>query len=124
MPRGPTSLIRRKLIRGMRRLARQTGRSVWRRVAEELSRPRRRRVAVNISRINRYAREGETVVVPGKVLGAGKLEKKLTVIAESFSETALKKIVEAGGKAIPLTQVLEDEETLKTYASGPLRIMV
>jgi large subunit ribosomal protein L15 len=34
-----------------------------------------------------------------KVLGNGKLEKKLTVKAEKFSETARKAIEEAGGKA-------------------------
>ena len=34
-----------------------------------------------------------------KVLGSGKLEKKLTVKAEKFSQTALKAIEEAGGKA-------------------------
>ena len=34
-----------------------------------------------------------------KVLGNGKLEKKLTVKAEKFSKSALKAIEEAGGKA-------------------------
>lgn len=34
-----------------------------------------------------------------KVLGQGKLEKALTVQANIFSETAVQKIVEAGGKA-------------------------
>jgi len=34
-----------------------------------------------------------------KVLGSGKLEKKLTVKAEKFSKTALKAIEEAGGTA-------------------------
>ena len=34
-----------------------------------------------------------------KILGNGKLEKKLTVKAEKFSKTALKAIEEAGGKA-------------------------
>ena len=34
-----------------------------------------------------------------KVLGNGKLEKKLTVKANKFSETAIQKITKAGGKA-------------------------
>ena len=34
-----------------------------------------------------------------KVLGNGKLEKKLTVKASKFSETAIQKITKAGGKA-------------------------
>ena len=34
-----------------------------------------------------------------KVLGEGKLEKKLTVLANRFSESAKKAIEDAGGKA-------------------------
>jgi large subunit ribosomal protein L15 len=34
-----------------------------------------------------------------KILGEGKLTKKLTVLAHSFSESAKKAIIEAGGKA-------------------------
>ena len=34
-----------------------------------------------------------------KVLGNGNLEKKLTVKAAKFSETAIQKITKAGGKA-------------------------
>jgi large subunit ribosomal protein L15 len=33
-----------------------------------------------------------------KILGSGKLNKKLTVIADSFSESAKKAIIKAGGK--------------------------
>ncbi|MFA6215015.1 MAG: 50S ribosomal protein L15 [Patescibacteria group bacterium] len=35
-----------------------------------------------------------------KVLGEGKLVKKLTIVANSFSETAKKAIMEAGGKMV------------------------
>jgi len=40
---------------------------------------------VNLGRIERYAQEDETVVVPGKVLGSGVLEKNVTVAAVDFS---------------------------------------
>ncbi len=123
MTRGPTSIIRRKLIRELKKLSRETGRRFWRRVAEELSRPRRQRRAVNVSRINRYAKNGEVIVVPGKVLGAGILEKKVTVLAESFSEKAYHKIIEAGGKPILLSEVLENKEKIKELTSGPIRII-
>ena len=123
MTRGSTNIIKRKLIRELKKLSRETGRRFWRRVAEELSSPRRRRRAVNISRINRYAKEGEVVIVPGKVLGAGVLEKKVTVLAESFSEKAYNKIIEAGGKPILLSEVLVNKERVKEVTSGPIRII-
>ena len=89
---------------------RKAKRPFWKRVKELLSLPRRKRVAVNISKINRFSTEGETVVVPGKVLGSGKLEKPVRVAAFAFSKTAKKLIEEAGGEAIPLEKLLEKEE--------------
>jgi len=55
-----------------------------------------------VSKINRYAAEGKTVVVPGKVLGDGELAKPVVVVAFTFSERAKDKIERAGGKAIAL----------------------
>ena len=67
---------------------------------------------VNLSQLNVF--EDGTVVTPAllkdtgivkkqldgvKVLGNGKLEKKLTIQANKFSNTALEKIKEAGSKA-------------------------
>ncbi len=104
---GPTSLVTRKLIGKLRKAAKTGNAAIWLAVAEILERPTRRRPAVNLSKINRYAREGEIVVVQGKVLGAGKLEKKVTVAALGFSKQALIKIKEAGGEAMTIQDLLE-----------------
>jgi len=103
---GPTNIVIRKLADDLRKAGKQNNAPVWVRVAELLEKPTRQRPAVNISKIDRYAREGEMVVVPGKVLGAGSLEKKVVVAAYAFSETALKKIKAAGGEAISLAEAL------------------
>ncbi|MCE4621372.1 MAG: 50S ribosomal protein L18e [Desulfurococcales archaeon] len=105
---GPTNYELRKLARTLRKYGRIYKAGVWFRVSELLLRPTRRRVAVNLSKINRYAREGEVVIVPGKVLGAGKLEKKVTIAAYAFSLTALNKIKEAGGRAITIQQLIRE----------------
>lgn len=67
---------------------------------------------INLTELNRF--EDGTVVTPAllketglvkkqydgvKVLGNGKLEKKLTIQANKFSDSALEKIKEAGSKA-------------------------
>jgi large subunit ribosomal protein L18e len=75
---------------------------LWRRVAGELSRPKRQRAEVNLSKLDQYADDDATVIVPGKVLGAGALSKKLTVAAFSFSGSARKLIDAAGGKALTI----------------------
>jgi large subunit ribosomal protein L18e len=76
--------------------------AIWKRVAMELMRPRKQRVEVNLSKLDAYAEEGATVLVPGKVLGAGAISKKITVAAFSFSGTARKLIADAGGKAVSI----------------------
>jgi large subunit ribosomal protein L18e len=77
-------------------------RPLWRKVADELSRPKRQKVEVNLSKLDQYASDDATVIVPGKVLGAGALSKKLTVAAFSFSGSARKLIGAAGGKALTI----------------------
>lgn len=75
---------------------------IWKRVIYELSRPKKDRVEVNLSKIDVYSPEGGVILVPGKVLGAGSLSKKITIAAFSFSGNAKKLIAEAGGKAMSI----------------------
>ncbi|HDM23801.1 MAG TPA: 50S ribosomal protein L18e [Candidatus Bathyarchaeota archaeon] len=86
----------------------KTKRPIWRAVAEQLAKPRRLRAEVNISKINRYTSEGDTVVVPGKVLGCGELDHPVTVAAFAFSKNALEKIKAAGGRAVTIWQLVEE----------------
>jgi large subunit ribosomal protein L18e len=103
-----TNIYKRKLIRQLEKLSDKTDKAIWEKVSEILSRPRRKRVAVNIGKINRLANDGEIIIVPGRVLGGGLLEKKLVVIAESFSKTAWQKILDNGGKPYTLYDVVSN----------------
>jgi len=89
---GPTNLHLKKLIRELKKLSREKNVGIWRRIAVELSRATRQRRVVNLNRINKNCKDGETVVVPGKVLSVGELNKKVTVAAWQFSEKAKEKI--------------------------------
>ncbi|MEM3012821.1 MAG: 50S ribosomal protein L18e [Candidatus Hadarchaeales archaeon] len=106
-PTGPTNPVLRGLIRRLREEGRRRKAGVWLELAERLSGPRRSRAEVNLSHLNRCAGEGETVVVPGKVLAAGRLTKPLRVAAFGFSGTARRKILSAGGEVLSLAQLLE-----------------
>jgi large subunit ribosomal protein L18e len=79
----------------------------WQRIADELERSSRSRREVNLSRIARASREGETVVVPGKVLGSGEMPHKATVVAFNFSSSALRKLKEAKCESIDLADFLK-----------------
>ena len=95
------------LIADLKSTARSSGADVWSDVAERLEKPRRTHAEVNLGRIERYAREDETVVVPGKVLGSGALRKGVTVAAVDFSGSAEKKIDQVG-ETVSLEQALEN----------------
>ncbi len=105
---GPTNITLRKLISILRKASNKYEAPIWDYVADLLSKPARRRPVVNISRIERYARDGEVILVPGKVLGAGILRKRVTVAAFSFSESALLKIRSAGGRAITIEDLIRE----------------
>jgi large subunit ribosomal protein L18e len=79
---------------------------IWR-VLEDMLERRSSMVEVNIDRIARNTKSGSVVVVPGKVLGSGKMEHKITLGAFSFSQTAAKKIVDAGGSIMSIQQLVE-----------------
>lgn len=99
------------LIRLLRKTSNQYKVGIWKAVAEYLSRTRSRRIAVNVSRINRYTREGDVVVVPGKVLGAGILDHPVTVAAFAFSRQAREKILMARGKCLSIEELIQMNPT-------------
>lgn len=96
-----------KLIRFLRKQSRENNVKIWRDVAERLAKPRRNRPAVNVSRLNRHTEKKETIVVPGKVVGTGKIDHQITVAAFAFSEKAKEKIKISKGKTISFLQLVK-----------------
>jgi len=95
------------LVRQMREKSSETETAIWRRLTEFLSKSRRRRITVNLSRVSRYTKAGETVVVPGKVLGTGKLDHPIKIAAFQFSKQAKHKIVQAKGTCMTITELMK-----------------
>ena len=84
----------------------------WRDAAKHLGAPKSTETVVNISRLSRVGDGKAPVLVPGKVLGTGSLDKKLIVGAFTFSSSARTKIEKAGGEAIGI------EEFVSRYPDG------
>ncbi|HEX55152.1 MAG: 50S ribosomal protein L18e [Candidatus Altiarchaeales archaeon] len=99
------------LIRRLKKFGRENNARIWIRVAEELSRSRRNRRVLNLWKLNRYANDGETVIVPGKVLGDGNLNKKLNVAAFKFSESAKEKINNSGSEFMTIDELMKKNPT-------------
>jgi large subunit ribosomal protein L18e len=96
-----------KLIHFLKKQSRENKVKVWRDIAKRLAKPRRKRIAVNVSRLNRYTEKSETVVIPGKVLGAGEINHPITVAAFTFSEKAKGKIKAARGKYLSFFELIK-----------------
>ncbi len=94
------------LISGLKEQSREKEVPLWRDVAFRLESPSRNYPEVNISRINRYTKEKDLILVPGKVLGAGELNHPLTVAALSFSGSAKNKITAAGGSCLSIEELM------------------
>lgn len=77
----------------------------WLEVAGILSSPRRNKIALNLDEIDKESKEGDTIVVPGKVLGEGEISKKLRIAALSFSQEARRKLKD---KKAEIMTILEE----------------
>jgi large subunit ribosomal protein L18e len=107
-PTGPSNLIFRGLIDDIRTRGYRDKIPFLLKLAEELETPRRSRAEVDLSKLNRVCNDNETIVVPGKLLAAGMLKKKLTVAAASFSMSAVEGITKAGGKTMTIEQLIKN----------------
>lgn len=88
--------------------------SGWLEVASLLSRPKRKKMDANLFEINKKAKDGETIVVPGKVLSEGEIEKRIKIIAFSFSKTAEEKLKRDKVEYSTIKQEIEKNPKQKT----------
>jgi len=95
-----------ELIEGLKEKAKKENTNAWLKIADALSKPTRKRKVVNISKINHYSKENDVVLVPGKVLSAGNLNHKVTVVAYQFSQQAKEKI-NKNGATMTITEFIE-----------------
>jgi|TARA_Y100000031_G_C8010770_1_gene287990 large subunit ribosomal protein L18e len=106
---GPTNQLLQDLISELKKRSSEQSVNLWNRIASDLERPTRNRRAVNLSRINRYTKENDVVVVPGKVLSSGMLNHKLTISAYQFSSQARDKLEKSGAKIMPLLELSKEK---------------
>jgi len=86
----------------------------WLEIASILSGATRKQYALNLNEIENKSKEGEIIVIPGKVLSLGEINKKLTVIALGFSKKAKEKLLKANCEV----KILKDEIKKNKDAKG------
>jgi large subunit ribosomal protein L18e len=90
----------------------------WNEVASALSCPRRKRTQLNLKEISKESKTGETIVIPGKVLSEGEIDKKIKVVAFNFSEKAKEKLLKSKCEVLSIL-----DEIKKNPEAKGLRIL-
>ena len=107
-----SNAVLRDFVKELKKQSYKEKSAIWKKVAQELEKPVSKKRIVNLKKINKLAKEGEIIIVPGKVLGDGSLDKKIDIIAYNFSESAIRKIEQSNSKAYLL------KEFIKTNPKG------
>ena len=77
----------------------------WIEVASILSRPRKQTKNINLGELDKEAKEGEKIIVLGKVLSQGEITKKIDISALKFSQKAKEKLLKSQSK---ISTILEE----------------
>ena len=87
--------------------------ALWKRIADDLIVPTRQKRLVNIFKLDLYSKDGETIIVPGKVLGTGDIHHKVHVAAFDFSRSAVDKIKQAKGSVMTIPELIQKNPKAK-----------
>lgn len=64
----------------------------WVKLAHVLSGASRKHASINLEQIDKQTKAGDTILVPGKILGSGDITKKIKICALGISASALSKL--------------------------------
>jgi large subunit ribosomal protein L18e len=97
----------------LKRHSQKSKQKLWKTASSKLLASRKNRPEVNVGQISRHSKEGSQVLVPGKVLGVGNIDHKVTVAAYSFSRDAAKKIQASGGTCLDISEFMKSQTSVK-----------
>jgi len=85
----------------------------WQEVAGFLAAPRRNKVEINLEKIEEASKDGDIIVVPGKVLSQGDISKKIKIVAMSFSEKAREKLLKCKSEILTISEEIKKNPEAK-----------
>ena len=102
-----------QMVKELKQASTKNDAPIWLKLAKLALKPSSSKRVVNLTQINEVTKDGETIVVPGKILGTGNISHKITVSSFSISNSAAKKIISSGGKIISFKEMIENSPTGK-----------
>ena len=85
----------------------------WNEVGKLISNSKRNRIIMNLDEINKLAKDNETIIVPGKVLSQGEINKKIKLVALGFSESAREKLSKAKIESFSINEEIKKNPKLQ-----------
>jgi large subunit ribosomal protein L18e len=80
---------------------------IWAKVSRMLLGPSRNWAEVNVEKLDRLTKEKDVVLIPGKLLAAGKISHPVEVYAFRATESAKKMILSAKGNVGTISELVE-----------------
>lgn len=102
-----TNLDKKELILTLKKNYIKDKKQFWYALANRLNKPARNMPVVNLKKIEKNAKENDIVVVAGKILSEGELNKKITICSFKISDIALKKIMKANCKYLDFWELVK-----------------
>ena len=108
-----TNQITIQMVKEFKGASKKNNAPIWSRLAELALKPSSARRTINIGQIDKFVKDNDVIVVPGKVLGTGYLTHKITICSFSISTSGAKKILDSGGKILNFTDLIKSHPTGK-----------
>jgi large subunit ribosomal protein L18e len=101
------------MAKGLKKASAKNDAPLWAKLSEYALKPSIARRHINLNRIGQLTKESDTVVFPGKVLGTGDINHKITLCSFAISNAAAAKVLERGGKIVSFSDLIEKNPTGK-----------
>lgn len=102
-----------QMVRELKGASKKNNAPIWSRLAELALKPSSARRTINVGQIDKFVKDNDVIVVPGKVLGTGNIAHKITLCSFSMSTSSAKKVLQSGGKILSFSELIKNHPTGK-----------
>jgi large subunit ribosomal protein L18e len=102
-----------QMVKELKGASKKNNAPIWSRLAELALKPSSARRTINIGQIDKFVKDNDVIVVPGKVLGTGNISHKIILCSFSMSTTGAKKVLQSGGKILSFSELIKSHPTGK-----------
>ena len=101
------------MVKELKGVSKKNNAPIWSKLAELALKPSSARRTINLSQIDRFAKDSDVIVVPGKVLGTGNISHKITLCSFSISNSGAQKVLQSGGMILSFAELIKNHPTGK-----------